>query len=549
MKNKESVKSAQESDLRKNFDRANLNLNAANIATSAAEEKFSLLVDSVKDYGIFLIDPQGYILSWNKGAERIKGYTAEEAIGKHFSSFYTETDIARKHPQYELRYAMEHGKYEEEGWRIRKNGTKFWANVVITPLKDKTGKHVGFAKVTRDLSERKEAEERLIKSEERLRKMFEGIKDYAMIMLDPEGNVTSWNEGARRIVGYEANEIIGRSFKTFYPLADIQMGKCEYELVEATETGRFEDEGWRIRKDGTKFWASVIVTAIRDEKNNILGFSKVTKDITDRKRAEDLLKMAYANLEKRVEERTSELMRINDELKEAVRTRDEFLSIASHELRTPLTPLKLQIQNFITNVRKRNIRNLPDERLERMGNTCDRALTRLTGLIDNLLDVSRINSGKLNLNYEDVDLKDLGEEILDRYRHDIQQSGSVVTYYVKDHVIGYFDRLRIEQIFLNLLTNSLKYGNKKPVDITLTREKGFAKLVFKDTGMGIAPSDFHRIFERFERVSDNPNVGGLGLGLFITKQIVEAHGGTISVESKEGQGASFTVMLPLEKEA
>lgn len=280
------------------------NLKQAHIATSAAEDKFALLVDSVKDYGIFLIDPNGYILSWNKGAERIKGYTADEVIGKNFSIFYTDHDIQRRHPQHELELALKNDKYEEEGWRLRKNGTKFWANVVITALKDKTGKHVGFAKVTRDLSERKEAEERLIKSEERLRKMFEGIKDYAMILLDPQGNVTSWNEGARRIKGYEASEIIGKSFKQFYPLQDVQMGKCDYELVEAAETGKFEDEGWRIRKDGTKFWASVLITAIRDDHGKVLGFSKVTRDITDKKRSEDLLKTQIWKKEWKKEHRT-----------------------------------------------------------------------------------------------------------------------------------------------------------------------------------------------------------------------------------------------------
>lgn len=386
--------------------------------SKVSDDAFSLLVSSVKDYGIFLIDPVGNILSWNAGAERIKGYTAEEAIGKNFTMFYTEADVARNHPQNELKLALEKGKYEEEGWRVRKDGSKFWANVVITPLKDKTGKHVGFAKVTRDL--------------------------------------------------------------------------------------------------------------------------------TDRKQNEDLLKKAYADLEKRVEDRTRELTRINEELKEAVRTRDEFLSIASHELRTPLTPLKLQIQNFITNVKKKTIRDLPDERLERIGSTCDRALNRLTTLIDNLLDVSRINSGKLKLNIEDVNLKELGDDILERYKHEIQTYGSIVKFEVKDRVVGSFDRLRIEQVFLNLLTNALKYGNKQPIYISLSKKDDFAIIIFKDTGMGIPSTHFEKIFERFERVTENTNIGGLGLGLFITKQIVEAHGGTISVESGEGEGATFTVKLPLK---
>jgi PAS domain S-box-containing protein len=523
------------------------NLEKAHIATEAAEEKFALLVDSVKDYGIFLMDIHGTILSWNSGAERIKGYTADDVIGKNFSIFYTDADIQKRHPQHELEIAAKDGKYEEEGWRIRKNGTKFWANVVITALRDKKGELVGFAKVTRDLSERKLAEEKLIRSEERLRKMFEGIKDYALILLDPNGIITSWNEGARRIKGYEADEIIGKSFKTFYPLQDIQMGKCEYELVEAAQTGRFEDEGWRVRKDGTKFWASVLISAIRDDNGNLIGYSKVTRDITDRKRTDDLLKMAYTNLEKRVEERTSELMKINDKLTEAVRTRDEFLSIASHELRTPLTPLKLQVQNFINNIRKKTIHTMPEDRLQRMGDTCERALTRLTSLIDNLLDVSRINSGKFSLNLEDVNLAELSSDILDRYKLEIKSSGSLVSLTIRDAVIGYFDKIRIEQIFLNLLTNAMRYGNKKPIEIEISKERAHAKIVFQDNGMGISSKDFDRIFERFERVSDSMDTGGLGLGLFITRQIVEAHGGTITVESKEGEGAKFTVLLPLEK--
>lgn len=517
-------------------------------AKEAAEEKFSLLVDSVKDYGIFLMDSEGYILSWNSGAERIKGYTAADIIGKHFSIFYTESDLDRNHPLNELKLALENDRYEEEGWRIRKNGKKFWANVVITPLKDKSGKHVGFAKVTRDLTERKEAEESLRKSEERLRKMFEGIKDYALIMLDPEGHITSWNEGARRIKGWEANEIIGKSFKTFYPEQDVQMGKCEYELVEAGETGRFEDEGWRVRKDGTKFWASVLITAIRDEEGNLLGFSKVTRDITDKKRAEDLLKMAYANLEKRVRERTDELMKANQDLENAVQTRDEFLSIASHELRTPLTPLKLQIQSFAMNVKRKSIQNLSQERLEKMADTCERAISRMSGLIDNLLDVSRINTGKIMLTYERFDLRDMAQEILERFQPEASNNGSEITLDAPNPVTGFFDRIRAEQIFMNLLTNAIKYGNGKPITIRLTSDPHHVTMVFKDQGIGIHAKDLGRIFDRFERANSVTNIGGLGLGLYITKQIVEAHGGTIGVESKLSLGTTFKVQLPRDHE-
>ena len=512
---------------------------------TSIDDKFELLIDSVKDYAIFMMDTSGTVLTWNKGAERIKGYQASEVIGKNFSIFYTMKDVRNEHPQYELALATKNGRYEEEGWRVRKNGTTFWANVIITPLRDKDGNHIGFAKVTRDLTERKESEERLKRSEERHRRMFEGIKDYAMIMLDEQGNVTSWNEGARRINGYEAKEILGKSFSTFYDPQDIQMGKCDYELKEASETGKFEDEGWRIRKDGTKFWASVLLTAIRNEQGKVIGFSKVTRDITDKKRANDLLKMAYNNLEKRVEERTNELLQINQKLQEAIKTRDEFLSIASHELRTPLTPLKLQIQSLRLHVQKQSLTQLTQERLERMTETCDRAISRLVGLVDNLLDVSRINTGRIILNYENFDLVETAKDILQRHKPEIEKSETQVTFNDDGPVTGHFDRLRIEQVMLNLLTNALKYGNKNPVFIDVTEENGYAKIVIEDHGVGIKDIDKQRIFERFERVETTTNIGGLGLGLYITKQIVEAHKGQIEVISSPGKGSTFIVSLPL----
>jgi PAS domain S-box-containing protein len=520
-------------------------LSEARAQTGQAEERFRLLVESVRDYGIFLMDPEGNIRSWNAGAERIKGYSADEVIGEHFSKFYTPEDVARKHPQNELEIAIKTGRYEEEGWRVRKDGSRFWANIVITTLYDETGKHVGFAKVTRDLTERRAAEERLKLSEERARRIFEGIKDYAMILLNPDGTIADWNEGARRIKGYEREEIIGKYFSIFYPEQDVRMGKCEYELREATETGRFEEEGWRVRKDGTRFWASVLITSIRDDHRRLIGFSKVTRDITDRKRADDLLKMAYASLEKRVAERTQELTETNARLQEAIHVRDEFLSIASHELRTPLTPLKLQVQSLISNIRNKSTEQLSDERLDRIARTCDRAITRLGSLIENLLDVSRINRGQLTLNRETVDLPELARELIERYRNEIQNSGCEVSFHSVSPAHGPFDRLRMEQVFINLLTNALKYGNRKPIEIAVQSDEKNAYLIFRDYGIGIRPEDQKKIFDRFERMDNASSVGGMGLGLYITRQIVEAHRGTIRVESIPGGGSTFTVRLPL----
>lgn len=523
----------------------NLQSIVTNDTNSLSDVKLRLLIDSVKDYAIFFMDTDGIIRSWNAGAERIKGYKGQEIIGKHFSTFYTDSDLVKNHPAYELLTALEHGRYEEEGWRVRKDGTTFWANVIIAPLYDENKFHVGFSKITRDLTERKRNEERIRESERRARLMFEGVKDYSMIMLDVNGCVTSWNEGARRIKGYEASEIIGKHFSVFYSEHDIQMGKCEYELKEAINTGRYEEEGWRLRKDGTRFWASTLITAIREKHGKVVGFSKVTRDITDRKRAEDLLRMSYVTLEKRVEERTHELLKANEQLQIAVQTRDEFLSIASHELRTPMTPLKLQIQSLIAHIQRKTLSSLSEERMKRIVETTDRSLSRLSGLVDNLLDVSRLNSGKFSLNYESTSFNELTQDILERFKSQIAVSGCHVKLNDEIQVQASVDRLRIDQVIVNLLTNALKYGDKKPIQITLKTEGGFAQVIVSDRGKGISEENLPLIFEKFERAGAKTDVGGLGLGLYITKQIVDAHNGFITVASEVGRGSTFTVKIPL----
>jgi PAS domain S-box-containing protein len=253
---------------------------------------FRRLVETVRDYAIFLLDPQGHIASWNAGAERLKGWTAAEAIGRHFSMFYPRAAIDRRWPEYELETAARLGRFEDEGWRLRKDGTRFWANVVITALHDEAGKLVGYAKVTRDLSERRENEERLRESEERFRLLVENVQDYAIFMLDPEGRVMSWNRGARRIKGYEAAEIIGKHFSVFYPPEATARDWPATELKEAARTGHFEDEGWRLRKDGTRFWANVVITALRDADGRLRGYSKITRDLSERRLQEERLRQS-----------------------------------------------------------------------------------------------------------------------------------------------------------------------------------------------------------------------------------------------------------------
>ncbi|SIT83480.1 PAS domain-containing sensor histidine kinase [Pontibacter indicus] len=285
---------------------------AAGIDTSG-EEQYRILIDSITDYAIFLLNPEGYIISWNTGARQIKGYEADEIIGKHFSTFYTQKDIADNHPAKELVKAIADGKYEEEGWRVKKDGSVFWANVVITPIYDKNKQLIAFSKITRDLSERKKAEddlyrafEELKESEERFRLLIEGVTDYAIFMLDPAGNVATWNHGARRMNGYEAHEIIGKYFSRFYSQELIAEGFPDYELRQAKEHGRFEDTGWRYRKDGSAFWANTVITAIYNSQKELIGFSKITRDLTDKLKLEQQL--FRMNEELRESEEKSRLM-------------------------------------------------------------------------------------------------------------------------------------------------------------------------------------------------------------------------------------------------
>ena len=306
---------------------------------------FRHAVESIADYAIFILDPQGYIQSWNLGAQRIKGYTAEEVIGKHFSIFYVPEDIQSGHVVYELQVASKEGRYEEEGWRVKRDGTLFWANIVISRLLDSERKIIGFVKVTRDLTQRRKAEERLRESEEKFRLLVSAVKEYAIFMLDPNGNVATWNDGAQWLKGYEPQEIIGQHFSRFYPEEDICAKKPEWELEEAILTGRFEDEGWRIRKDGTRFWANVIITATRNEKGKLIGFSKVTQDLTKRRRLEEKLRRSNEELDHKVKERTYQL-------EQAIQARDEFTGIISHELKTPITSLKLQVEMALRQLKR-----------------------------------------------------------------------------------------------------------------------------------------------------------------------------------------------------
>jgi PAS domain S-box-containing protein len=261
-----------------------------------AEQRYRLLVDSITDYAIYMLDPNGIVVSWNAGAERFKGYLEDEIIGQHFSTFYLPEDRERGLPAKTLGSARKQGRFEGEGWRMRKDGSPFWAHVVVDPIKGTDGELIGFAKITRDLSERKAAEDRLRKTEQQFRLLVQGVTDYAIYMMDENGYVSSWNAGAERIKGYSADEIVGQHFSRFFQDEDLETGLPKRALETARREGRFESEGWRLRKDGTRFWANAVVDAIRDDDGKLIGFAKITRDITEKRETQKALEEAREEL-------------------------------------------------------------------------------------------------------------------------------------------------------------------------------------------------------------------------------------------------------------
>jgi PAS domain S-box-containing protein len=506
-----------------------------------SEDRFRLLVESVREYAIFMLDPEGVVLTWNVGAERIKGYRAAEIIGQHFSRFYPPEALARGLPERELQVASDVGTFEDEGWRVRKDGSLFWANVVLTAMRDANGQLLGFAKVTRDLTQRRGHEEELRRSEERFRLLVEGVAEYAIFMLDINGRVATWNIGAERLKGYAADEIIGQHFSIFYPDDVKASGWPDHELRVAMEKGNFVDNGWRVRKDGTRFWANVTITALRDDTGRFIGYAKLTRDLTEAKRAAAAEQASQQREEILDAERSARMA-----AQHASRIKDEFLATLSHELRTPLSAILGWTQVLLNEGRAPQGPDAQKRAIE----VIDRNARAQVRLIDDLLEMSRIMAGKFRLELQQVSMLSVVEAALDSAKPTAETKGirlKAILGASQDIVNG--DGARLQQVVWNLLANAIKFTPKGgQVQVVLQRINSHIELSVSDTGIGIPESFLPHVFDRFSQKDSSiaRAFGGLGLGLAICKQLVELHGGSIRASSQgEAKGATFIVELPL----
>jgi hypothetical protein len=509
-----------------------------------SDGRFKLLVESVRDYAIFMLDPSGNILTWNAGAERFKGYKAHEIIGQHFSRFYPSEALERGLPAHELKVAGETGVFEDEGWRVRKDGSQFWANVVITAMREASGELIGYAKVTRDLTQRRNHEEELRRSEDRFRLLVEGVTEYAIFMLDANGMVSTWNSGAERIKGYAASEIIGQHFSIFYPQEARESRWPEHELQVASEKGSFVDTGWRLRKDGTTFWANVTITALRDDAGQLVGYAKLTRDLTETKRVEALDSANQQREEMLDAERNARMA-----AQRATRLKDEFLATLSHELRTPLSAILGWTQLLLRENAPNDAARGPEAQ-KRAIEVIDRNARAQVQLIDDLLDLSRIMTGKLRLDLHQISFASVVEAAVDSAMPAADAKGIRLKAMLgagRDVVSA--DGARLQQVVWNLLTNAIKFTPKGgQVQVLLQRVNSHFELSVSDTGIGIPGNYLPHVFDRFSQKdsSTTRSYGGLGLGLAICKQLVELHGGTIRAASLgEGKGSTFSVHLPL----
>ncbi|HEX8167917.1 MAG TPA: PAS domain S-box protein [Beijerinckiaceae bacterium] len=496
---------------------------------TSTERRFQLLVEAVTDYAIFMLEPDGTIASWNPGARRMKGYSADEALGGHYSMFFTEEDKARGLPEQALRTAAETGRYETEGWRVRRDGSRFWVAALLEAIRDADGTLLGFAKVTRDITERRAAREALRESEERFRILVDGVVDYAIFMLDPQGRVANWNSGAQRIKQYRAEEIVGEHFSRFYPPEDREAGVPARVLKTAEEEGRFEGEGWRVRRDGSRFWANVVIDAIRDESGKLLGFAKVTRDITERKEAQEKLAETREQL-------------FQSQKMEAV---GQLTGGIAHDFNNLLT--------VVLGGADIALRRSTDERVQRILRSIKDAAERGASLTQQLLAFSR----RQTLRPEAIEVGRVLEVAVGLLRRSLRGDVTVALTVEPGLPRVKADPRQLELSVLNLGLNArdaMPAGGEIAVRAFATAAEPGTEtsgpmvcIAISDPGVGMPEEVRARALEPFFTTKE---VGkGSGLGLSQAYGFANQSGGSLTIESAVGHGTTVTLCLPATDEA
>lgn len=493
-------------------------LNRASLLKKKSKVRYDLLVENIQDYAIFMLNPDGIIISWNVGAQSILGYTAAEILGKHFSIFYLTEEKESDIPTHEMVIAKAEGRFEYEGWQQRKDKTVIWAYETLTPIYE-DNKLLGFSKVIRDFTQKRILENELKASEEQSRLLIEGVKDYAIFMLTPEGYIATWNLGAERLKGYKKEEIIGRHFSIFYTQEAIDGGFPQYELAEAIKEGRFEDEGWRIRKDGSVFWANVVITALFNAENKHIGFTKITRDVTNSVKNEELMKKNKA------------LLKINTDL-------DNFIYTASHDLKSPIANLE-----GLMNLLSKKIDHRLEQSEKKILQMMKVSIEKLRQTIDDLKEITKAQRG-LDEQLEEVFFKDTLEEIKVSISNMIEESN--VEFIENFEVKGLpYAKANLRTVMYNLITNAIKYRSPHrnlKVWIETQNAEEYIILSISDNGLGLNENQLSKLFMMFKRFHSHTE--GTGIGLYIIKRIVENNGGKITVESEEDKGTAFKIFFP-----
>jgi PAS domain S-box-containing protein len=496
---------------------------------SSTGSKFELLVQSVTDYAIYMLDLEGRVSSWNAGARRFKGYEPHEIIGEHFSRFYTPEEREQEIPRIALETAEREGRFEAEGWRVRKDGTRFWANVVIDPIREPSGALVGYAKVTRDLTERRAAELELRASEERFRLLVQSVTDYAIYMLDPAGRVSSWNAGAQRFKGYAAEEIMGEHFSRFYTEEDLQAGIPRIALETAEREGRFEAEGWRLRKDGSRFWATVIIDPVRNDDGALIGFAKVTRDLSEKRAIEEQL-------------RQSQKM-------EAV---GQLTGGLAHDFNNLLTGIGGSLE--MMQVRMSQGRTAE---FDRYFMAAQGAVKRAAALTHRLLAFSR----RQTLDPKPTNVNRLLAGLEDLVGRTVGPSVDVEVVAESDLWPTLVDPNQLENAVLNLCINArdampdrgkltIETANKW-LDHRAARQQDlpvgqYVSLCVSDTGIGMTAEVIAKAFDPF--FTTKPLGEGTGLGLSMIYGFARQSGGQVRIYSEVGQGTTMCIYLPRHTE-